>query len=302
MKRLFFCCIFLLIILMFAGCGNSNKTNESTSETTTNVTTEKVEISILDTEYYTLKIPNSWNDKYFCETIDGEMYSYSLYFYEKTSREDTGGGLLFSINLMTVYQDYTTYPNYDFLGSLDVYRIGCYNLIVMYPTDMQYDENTAEEYIKLSKDIPDIVQSISFKNDCTFSKEPTPIIELPTEPPKPQISKAFIGKWQDLGIGSRAPSNATRWNVEFRDDGTGTFEFIFEEDDIVTTDFEFEPYDTYLGEAMDGIRIKITGGNDILFMTKYTWSNEMQKLLMTMFEVKNNGTPNLNVFWVFANS
>ncbi|MGN0691721.1 MAG: hypothetical protein ACI4K7_05190 [Oscillospiraceae bacterium] len=119
---------------------------------------------------------------------------------------------------------------------------------------------------------------------------------------KSEISKNFIGRWKDMGIGHSAPDGALRWDVEFRSDGTGTFYFIYESNDIVETDFSYSTYDTYLGERFDGILIEKKGGRDISFMTTYTWSNELQKMLMTMYEVDSNGAPDLDVYWVYENN
>ena len=287
MKKLvcamFFMC---LLSLCLASCGNvATDTDKDTIDVTT--------------QYYTLRIPDSWENDCFYEIYEREDYSYALNFYDKASHNEMGGGWLFSIVLLTEVEEYSNYPEYDVLGSLEVYRIGSYNIIATYPSDVQFSEKTARKYSELSSVVPDIIKTISFSDNCTFSKSPIPVLK---EEIKPQIVKNFIGKWTDLGIGSRAPAGATRWNVEFRSDGTGTFEFVFEADDIAVVDFKFEPFDTYLGETMEGIIVRIDGGADVRYMAKYTWSNQFQKMLMTMYEVNNNGTPNLNVYWVYANN
>lgn len=262
---------------------------------TINANTETIDIK---TEYYSLSIPSSWEKDCVYEIYEREDYSYVLSFYDKVSREEFGGGWLFSIKLLTEFEEYSYYPDYDVLGSLEVYQTGSYNVIVTYPTDVQFSEKTALKYSELSSAVPDVIKSISFNDECFFSKEPILVLQEETEP---EIVKNFIGKWKDLGIGSRAPDGATRWNVEFRKNGTGTFELIFEPNDIVYVDFEFEPFDTYLGESMEGIVVIVNGGADIRFMVTYSWSNRLQKMLMTMYEVNNNGTPNLDVYWVYAN-
>ena len=38
---------------------------------------------------------------------------------------------------------------------------------------------------------------------------------------------------------------------------------------------------------------------DIKYMVKFGWSNDLQRVLMTMYDVKNSGAPNLDVYWVF---
>lgn len=301
MKKLLLCFI-VVITFNLAGCKSSDMNNTEKSNPPNEVqnivsVNEEQKTTVVNTEYYTIEIPTSWEKDCFYELSEKEHYNYTLSFYDKASHEEINGGWLFSIDLLTENEDYLNFPDYEILGSIEVYRIGSYNILVTYPTDVQFSENTVDKYSELTEEIPDVLKTISFDDECVFSKEPLPIVKI-----KPQISERFIGKWKDLGIGSRAPSGATRWNVEFRSDGTGTFEFVFEADDVVTADFEFEPFETYLGETMDGILIKVDGGTDITYMAKYTWSNELQKMLMTMYEVKNNGAPNLDVYWVYANN
>lgn len=128
-------------------------------------------------------------------------------------------------------------------------------------------------------------------------KEAEQIIEA-----APEIIGNFIGKWNDMGIGSSAPADAVLWDVEYRSDGTGSFYFIYDVNDIVSLDFNYSTYDTYLGESVDGIAIEFEEGVQINYMTKYTWSNELQKMLMTVYEVKDNGILNTDVYWVYSHS
>jgi len=86
------------------------------------------------------------------------------------------GGHLFSIHLLTEFEDYTVYPDYDVLGSLEVYKIGSYNIIVTYPTDVQFSNETVEKYNEMTASIPDVLDTISFKDECIFAKTPIPII------------------------------------------------------------------------------------------------------------------------------
>ena len=177
----------LTLVLFFSliGCSLDNtKMNESNVETKniekdngTSVETEeniKTDVCI-DTEYYTISIPSSWNEDCFYEIADGENYNYTLSFYDKASHEELNAGWLFSINLPTEFEDYSVYPEYDILGSIEVYRIGSYNIVVTYPTDVQYSEETAIKYNEMFKSVPNILKTISFSEECTFSKEPIPV-------------------------------------------------------------------------------------------------------------------------------
>jgi len=160
MKKFWVAFLFITIIFGLCAC-NSN--------------TEK-EYSIIDTEYYTLKIPANWNDDCVYKIVNGESYDYTLSFYNKADYEQIEGGHLFSIHLLTEFEDYTVYPDYDVLGSLEVYKIGSYNIIVTYPTDVQFSNETVEKYNEMTASIPDVLDTISFKDECIFSKTPIPII------------------------------------------------------------------------------------------------------------------------------
>lgn len=264
------------------------------------IVAEKAEETIIDTEYFTISIPSYWESDCVYEIKEGDCYNYTLSFYDRVSKENNYGGWLFSIELEPETEDYTIYPDYDVLGSLEVYRIGCYNIIVTYPTDVQCSEEDFRRYGLMEECIPGILKTISYKEECTFSSEPIPVYK--NEEPEQKICGNFIGKWQDLGWGYSAPGGALRWDVEYRSDGTGTFYFVYAPDDIVKLDFNYTTFDTYLGESVDGILVEPEDGSNICNMTKYTWSNELQKMLMTMYEVNSNGTVNLDVYWVYANN
>lgn len=43
--------------------------------------------AFVDTEYYTINVPDSWKDDCLCNIADGDGHSYTLTFYDKLSRE-----------------------------------------------------------------------------------------------------------------------------------------------------------------------------------------------------------------------
>ena len=92
--------------------------------------------------------------------------------YHKESKEDNFGGHLFSIHLLTEFEEYQNYPSYDILGSLEVYRIGSYNVVVTYPTDVQHSDSAIKEYQDMENDIQKILSTISYKTECSFSGIP----------------------------------------------------------------------------------------------------------------------------------
>lgn len=277
---------------------NKHQEKQTLAELSTTKRIEKKRDVVIDTEYYTINIPGTWEEDCIYKIVDGEFYNYSIYFYEKTSYEEDGGGFLFSIELFSENEDYTYFPSYDVLGSIEVYRIGCYNVIVTYPSDVQYSDKTEKKYNEMKKSVNSVIQSISYKDECTFSKEPLPTVTV-TQQEKPLIVKKFVGSWRDLSIGSRTPDGASRWDIDFRDNGTGTFYFIYNTGETIPVYFEYSPYDTNLNN-LDGIQVMLENGRVLNFMASYSWSNELQTVLMSLFEVKNGSAPNLDVYWVYA--
>jgi len=172
----------MFVLISFVGCTNQTASDNveqiipDHNEVTENSLVEQNKVEIIDTEYYTIAIPLEWKDEYVYDVISGEHYNYSLNFYEKKSHEEMNAGYLFGIQLMNENEDYKNYPSYEVLGSLEVYRIGSYNVVVTYPTDVQFMEATAKKYNSMTKQIPEILETIKFKEECTFSETPIEIV------------------------------------------------------------------------------------------------------------------------------
>lgn len=128
---------------------------------------------LVDTTYYRLALPADWNNHCFYAVTQGEGEGYSLSFYNTKSYEAGDGGFLFAIQLLNWMEDYIQFPSYDLLGSVSVPEAGSYNVVITYPTDVQFSDETAGEYQAQEQAIPDIIASLSFKENCTFS--PTPL-------------------------------------------------------------------------------------------------------------------------------
>ncbi len=306
MKRYLSILLSVITLILLVAC-DSNKqspeqnlnTNEDLTETESAVSTQPAYDFIIDTEYYTLSMPSSWKEDCFYEIANGENYNYTLSLYDKVSHDATNCGWLFSINLLTEFEDYSIYPDYDILGSLEMYRIGSYNIVVTYPTDVQYSEDTAKKYCEMYNNISEILKTIKFKEECTFSEEPLPI-EIINEVSQ-EIVERFTGKWKHI-LG-KIPNGASSWDAEFRTNGTGRFTFTYEANDEAYIDFKYHTIKAQHSDATDAFCIEVEDGADIYFVTKYTWSNELQKMLMTMYEGNQNGAiTNLDICWVFANN
>lgn len=277
------------------------------------IVAKKAEDTIIDTEYFTISIPSYWESDCVYEIKEGDCYNYTLSFYDRVSKENNYGGWLFSIELEPETEDYTIYPDYDVLGSLEVYRIGCYNIIVTYPTDVQCSEEDFGRYGLMEECIPGILKTISYKDECTFSSEPIPVYK--NEESEQKIYGTFTGKWLDKGVGydSPAPDEALSWNIEFKTNGTGTIFLIYENEDIIPVEFKYTRYDPFWGRFanpsdipsmndIDGITIELPNGNIYSYIINgYYWNNELQTMEMRMYAASNDGeTRNDYISWVFV--
>lgn len=120
----------------------------------------------IETEYYTVSVPASWNGFFVCET--GENW---LSFYEKQSRDAIGAGHLFTILLTD--EEYTYLPSYSYLGELSAQGGAPRHLLVTYPTGVQFIESNqtvAERYLQLRVQIGRVVESLTPKDGYTLTR------------------------------------------------------------------------------------------------------------------------------------
>ena len=71
--------------------------------------------------------------------------------------------------MLDLEDDCTIYPSYVFMGEMGVYRIGTYNMVIYYPSDVQW-QNPESGYSAMANSIDDIVASIKFGDEVTFTK------------------------------------------------------------------------------------------------------------------------------------
>lgn len=120
--------------------------------------------------YYSLEIPESWMGKYICECSPMAAYGYSTSFYSKEDRDDGYDGHLFTLSLFDELTDYSYLPDFQKIGHLEVYRIGAYDLVAIWPTDVQFAEDNAKQYQEMSAEIEAIIGSIKFSDEVIFTK------------------------------------------------------------------------------------------------------------------------------------
>lgn len=159
--------IFMMFLLTLNGCMPQSKNDVQKEQKQ-----EKIQQSniIIDTQFFTVTLPESWKDLYDCD-IYREDYEtgYTICFYEKESRKVIEGGYLFGISLYEEGVDYSFLPSFDELGQIQTYS-KTYEVIVEYPTDVQFNEDTADLYHQLSDQIDDILGTIEAKKGCQYIK------------------------------------------------------------------------------------------------------------------------------------
>lgn len=157
--------VMVLFVALLCGCS-------AKSEAQKNKTTEKQEKNIIiDTDYFTLTVPESWRGLFEYEIYpDSESYAYTVNLYETNSHQEMMGGFLFGISLYEEDEDISYLPSYETIGLLEA-KGQTYQVIVEYPTDVQFSDDTAANYRKLSKDMDDVIASLKVKEGCTLFKD-----------------------------------------------------------------------------------------------------------------------------------
>lgn len=174
--------LLLLAVIVFAGCVKNDtppppamtlplaptetttvsaEPELSTTEATFGKEEDRLPDISIDTAYYTIALFDEWADS--CVVELHEMHSGLpiVSLYEKTSYEEFGGGKLCSIQMMKVEDDtYKDFPSYEWLGELET-PDGRYNIIVLFPTDVQFSENTAAAYQERFDKIHDVLYTLS---------------------------------------------------------------------------------------------------------------------------------------------
>jgi len=122
--------------------------------------------SLIDSKYYTLTLPSDWIGKCICDIHERDNGTYSLSVHETKAFFSFGGGTLFTIMMLPTDEDYTIFPSYELLASIDT-PDGTYNLVALFPTDVQFDpesEESAANYTAMYETVTDVLYSIAPKD------------------------------------------------------------------------------------------------------------------------------------------
>lgn len=112
------------------------------------------------TDFFSLTLPHEWANTCVYTVTDLDQGAYCTNLYESESYWEFGGGNLCSLMLMPAEEDYTFFPSYQFLGFLDT-PDGTFNLVVLFPTDVQFTEDTMDVYNQMASQLPDVLCTLN---------------------------------------------------------------------------------------------------------------------------------------------
>ncbi len=131
------------------------------------------EASRIITDYYSLTVPSSWEGKYAYEIYQPEeewSEAYYLDVYHKESEQENYGGSLFGISLLyDGDSSYLDYPAYEVLGRLQIKEASIFEVVVTYPTDVQFTDETEAGYRELREDVEEVLASFEADSKYTFT-------------------------------------------------------------------------------------------------------------------------------------
>ena len=174
------CALFLLAL---AGCGKTEvpvyapvcgdgpqteetaatQKHEPQTEASTVPTEAAAEIPkkpVIETRYYSLPLPDHWKEACAYTVTDDTVVT----LREAGSFEAFGGGKLCSLLLIPTSDDtYKDFPDYELLCALDT-PDGSFYVIVLFPTDVQFNEDTAEAYNAMAEELMGVLWDITPKD------------------------------------------------------------------------------------------------------------------------------------------
>ena len=112
------------------------------------------------TDYYRLKAPISWGNTGLSKITPLDNGAYSLAIYEHDSYIDFGGGKLCTLMMVpTEDETYKDFPDYDLLCALDTPE-GSFYVVALFPTDVQFTEETMQDYNAMQEELMDVLYTI----------------------------------------------------------------------------------------------------------------------------------------------
>lgn len=154
---------------------NSDPVSEISSTVTVSEN-ETVSEKTINTEYYSVTVPDSWIGNFFYDTsVEHDGFYHYLSFYTFGGYENEGSHL---VSLVLTNDAFYEAASYELIAEISAKEN--YYLFAVYPTDVQSTPENRDIYMKMSEDIELMLKSVSSdKYDVTFmvSDEHNPDVE-----------------------------------------------------------------------------------------------------------------------------
>ena len=116
---------------------------------------------LIPTDYFTLTLPHDWASTCIYTVTDAGNGAYCVNLYEAEAYWEFGGGNLCSLLLMpTGDNTYKDFPDYQLLAALDTPE-GSFNVVALFPTDVQFTEATLQTYGTMFEQLPEVLSTIT---------------------------------------------------------------------------------------------------------------------------------------------
>ena len=197
--------VFMVLSLLGCGAPEAKETQPLLPDPAKIDTLQSPE-DYIQTDYYRLSVPGNWlmDCVYTSQALkDG---GHVLDIYEKQGYEDNMG-LLWSVRLFPEGEDFTSFPSHTAYGILKTDN-QTYYVVVLTPTDVQYTEETKDQYNKMFAQLGSIMDSLEPKDGCEYDipqlENIDPLIETD------YYSLTLPAAWLDKCV----------WEISDKDDGT----------------------------------------------------------------------------------
>ncbi len=123
---------------------------------------------VLETPYYSILIPADWMGSFMTETVDNMTGKWLKLFFIRYDEGKLDRGHLFSI-LLTKDTKYKDIPDHNLLGKLKDESGDEYNVVAVFPTDVQYSRENRDYYMSMFEDAAFILSSFKEADGCTYT-------------------------------------------------------------------------------------------------------------------------------------
>jgi hypothetical protein len=120
------------------------------------------------TDFFSLTLPHDWANTCVYTTAYRDDGAYLVSLYEAGSYKEFGGGCLCTLMLLPTGEDYTIFPSYQFLGALNT-PDSTFNLVALFPTDVQFTPETMETYNRMTSELPDVLSTLNPANEVELA-------------------------------------------------------------------------------------------------------------------------------------